>query len=100
MNKTKVTAALAAVGIATATVLAPAAAADTASFKKELERAGVPWSTEMYEAGQASCDAVTMLGSQRAVVNFIAAEYPEVPRESWRTFVSISVQHLCPELDS
>ena len=98
MNKFKVTAAMAAVA-ATATILAPVASADAVSFKRELERAGVPWSTEIYEAGQAGCDAVQMLGSKRAAVNFIATEVEDIPREALRVFINISVQHLCPELD-
>jgi hypothetical protein len=99
MNKIKAIAALAAVA-ATATVLAPVAAADESSYTTEMARAGLSMSVK---DGQDICQGVEMFGSKKSLAAFLLASDGAaltVPRESVSTAINISVQHLCPELDS
>lgn len=101
MNKTKVTAALAAVA-ATSLVLAPAAAADEASYTAEMTRAGLSLSVQ---DGRDACHGVAMFGSKQALAAFLLASDKQthkltIPRESVSTAINISLQNLCPELDS
>ncbi|MCA9052097.1 MAG: DUF732 domain-containing protein [Planctomycetaceae bacterium] len=99
MNKTKATAALAAVA-ATSLVLAPAASADEASYAAEVQRAGLSLSVK---DGQDICFARQMFSSKKSLQAYVLADDTgklTVPRESVSTAINISIQNLCPELDS